>query len=357
MPVDARCLGSSMVSQVACVIQPKAPREPSRGRKPTMNTSLIRCSGVLLAAVLLFAACSSSAPEQTTQPTTTTEAVATTTEDVPVAEDFPVEIDGVIIAAQPERIVSLSPSATEMLFAIGAGDQVIAADSFSNFPAEAPTQEGLQAFTPNLEAIAAFDPDLLITSFDPENALATAFAALEVPVIVQPGALTIDDTYAQIAALGLASGNIDKAAAVNADIRARVDAAIQVSSASSEAPVRVYHELDDTFFSVSSASFIGDLYARLGFENVADPADPDGLGYPQVTAEYLVEADPTLIVITDLVGYGPDDVAARPGWDSMTAVQSNNIVQINSDVASRWGPRVADLAEQLAQLAQPVATG
>jgi iron complex transport system substrate-binding protein len=324
-----------------------------------MNTPLARLSGALVAAVLTLAACASVEEPAAQGPiqTTTTEAVAITTEPEPVPGDYPVEIDGVTIAAKPDRIVSLSPSATEILFAVGAGDQVIAADSLSNFPTEAPSQDGLQAFTPNIEAIAAFDPDLLITSFDPESALATAFGALEVPVMVQPGALTIDDTYAQIADLGLATGKIDEAATVVADIRARVDAAIEMSAATGTEPVRVYHELDDTFFSVSSASFIGDLYARLGFENVADPADPDGLGYPQVTAEYLIEADPTLIVITDLVGYGPDDVAARPGWDSMTAVQANNIVQINADVASRWGPRVADLAEQLAELSVPVATG
>jgi iron complex transport system substrate-binding protein len=328
-----------------------------------MNTSLVGCSRAFLAAVLLLAACSNSeatnaeqpAAEESTQPTTTAAATSTTGAEVAL-DDFPVEIDGVVIAAQPRRIVSLSPSATEMLFALGAGDQVIAADSFSNFPPEAPTQPGLEAFTPNVEAIAAFEPDLLITSFDPENALATAFGALKVPVIVQPGAFTIEDTYTQITDLGLVTGKVDEAAAVNADIRARVDAAIQASSDSGAAGVRVYHELDDTFYSASSASFIGDLYARLGFENVADPADPDGFGYPQVTAEYLIEADPSVIVITDQVGYGPDDVAARPGWDSMTAVQANNIVQIDADIASRWGPRVADLAEQLAQLSSPVAT-
>ncbi len=330
-----------------------------------MTMSAARRSVALLVAVIALGACSStdeSAADDVLEPTTTTEEpttaeVATTPTTAPDLSDFPVDINGVVVPVEPEQIVSLSPSATEMLFAIGAGDQVIAVDSFSDYPADAPTQDGLEAFTPNVEAIAAFEPDLLITSFDPEDALATAFGALDVPVLVQPGALSVDDTYAQIADLGRATGHTDEAAELNADIRERIDAAVAARAQSRDEPLRVYHELDDTFFSASSASFIGDLYSRLGFVNIADEADPDGFGFPQLTAEYIIEADPTVIVITDQVGYGAEDVAARPGWDSITAVQASNIVQIDADVASRWGPRVVDLAEQLASLALPVATG
>ncbi len=326
-----------------------------------MLTTFLARSGAAVAALLLFAACGSAgeatAPETTAAEAASTSTTAPTTTEVLPVEAYPVDVGGITISAQPNRIVSLSPSATEILFAIGAGDLVIASDSFSNYPPEAPTEEGLAAFTPNVEAISAFEPDLIVTSFDPENVLATAFGALGVPVLVQPGALTIDDTYAQIADLGVATDHIDDAAAVNASIRARVDAAIAASKQANVEPLRLYHELDDTFYSVSSASFIGDLYAKLGFINIADAADPDGFGYPQLTPEYLVEADPSLIVITDQVGYGPTDVAARPGWETITAVQSNNIVQIDADIASRWGPRVADLAEELSQLSLPAATG
>ena len=340
-----------------------------------------RCGAVLLAGALAVAACGSGAADDAAEDvaedvsevvTTTAEAdetttvpddeeETTTTEAEIAVEAYPVELEApngvVTVAAMPQRIVSLSPSTTEMLFAIGAGGQVEAVDSFSTYPADAPVTD-LSAFEPNFEAIAAFEPDLVITSFDLENSLTDAFAAIDVPVLVQSSALTIDDTYAQIADLGVITGNIDEAAAVNADVRTRVQAAIAGSMANASGdPVRVYHELDDTFFSISSASFIGDIYAKLGFENVADEADPDGFGYPQVTPEYLIAADPTLIVITDQVGYTVDDVAARPGWDSMTAVQSGNVVQIDADIASRWGPRVADLAERLAELSAPATTG
>lgn len=331
-----------------------------------MNTFTRRSGGLLVAAALALSACGGSTEDGTPAEsvTTTTEAAPaeeTTTTEAMVEEvgGYPLELTtgngDVTITAKPERIVSLSASATEMLFAIGAGGQVVAVDSFSNYPADAPITD-LSAFDPNFEAISAFEPDLVITSFDSEDALKSAFGALDVPVVTMPSALTIEDTYAQIADLGLITDNIDQAATVNADIRDRVDAAVAAASDSGES-IKVYHELDDTFFSVSSSSFIGDLYAKMGFENVADPADPDGYGYPQVTPEFLLEANPDLIVITDQVGYTAEDVAARPGWDVIAAVESSNIVVMDADIASRWGPRVADLAELMAGLTTSVTTG
>ncbi len=331
-----------------------------------MNIRTRRLGALLLGASLALAACGGStddtAPADSTETTAATEPTTTTEvmEDTEALGGYPVELAAangdVSIAARPERIVSLSASATEMLFAIGAGSQVVAVDSFSDYPAEAPTTD-LGAFDANFEAISAFEPDLVVAMFDSENALTTAFAALDVPVLVLPSAGTIDETYAQIADLGVVTDHVDRAASVNAEIRGRVDAAVALAASGSGEPVKVFHELDDTFYSASSSSFIGDLYAKMGFENVADLADPDGYGYPQVTPEYLIEADPQLIVITDQVGYTTDDVAARPGWDVITAVKSRNIVSLDADVASRWGPRVAELAEALAELSVPVTTG
>ncbi len=312
---------------------------------------------------MLTAACGGSDPDQAgatvDEPTetTTTTAAATSTIEAEII-DFPVSIDTlngtVTIVDRPQRIVSLSASATEILFAVGAGGQVIAVDSFSNFPAEAPFTD-LSAFEPNLEAISTYEPDLVITSFDPENALSEAFALLDVPVLIQGGALSLDDTYGQIAEIGLATGNVDEAAAVIDQIRERIDVAIARTVGTDS--LRIYHELDDTYYSVSSASFLGDIYDQLGFENIADPADPDGYGYPQLTPESIVEADPQLIIITDQVGYTTDDVAARPGWNSISAVSNGAIEQVNADIASRWGPRIADYVEQMAEIATAVKTG
>jgi iron complex transport system substrate-binding protein len=248
----------------------------------------------------------------------------------------------VTIEAQPERIVSLSATATEMLFAVGAGEQVEAADSYSNYPPEAPTTD-LAAFEPNLEAVASYDPDLVVLS-TPNEEIETGMAQIGVPVIVLPAAASLDDTYEQIAILGEATGQIDGAAEANAAIRSGIDEVL-ATAATSDQPVRVYHELDETFFSASSASFIGQLYELLGYENIADPADADGTGFPQLQVDQILAGDPTLIVYTDAYEYDATDIAARPGWDSLTAVADGNIVEVNADIASRWGPRVVDFLD------------
>lgn len=249
----------------------------------------------------------------------------------------------VTIEARPERIVSMSSTATEILFAIGAGDQVAAVDSFSNYPPEAPITD-LSAFEPNLEAVAGYDPDLVVLGFGNEE-LEAGLADIGVPVLVQPPAAALDDTYDQVAQLGEATGQIDGAAAVNGEIRSGIETVLAEVPDTDET-VRVYHELDDTFFSASSGSFIGQLYELLGFENVADAADPDGSNpFPQLQVDQILASDPNLIVYTDAYSYDADDIAARPGWDSLSAVTDGNIVEVDDDVASRWGPRVVDFLQ------------
>jgi iron complex transport system substrate-binding protein len=309
----------------------------------------IRIALALLAGLVLFAAACGDADDAADpgEGTTTTTPPAEEPAEPGDDEDaFPVTVGGATIEQRPQRIVSLSPTATEVLFAIGAGEQVVAVDDQSNHPDDAPLSD-LSGFDPNLEAIAAHDPDLVVVSFDPID-LTSALGQIGVPVLVQAPALDFDDAYAQIEQLGAATGNLGGAAQVVADTRARVDAAIAEVEEVDRA-VSVYHELDDTFFTASSASFIGEVYAQLGLENIADAADPDGTGFPQLSAEYILEADPDLIVITQEIGYGPEEVAARPGWDQITAVANGDIVQVDSDLASRWGPRFVEFLELMAQ--------
>ncbi len=264
------------------------------------------------------------------------------------ATGFPVTIESDggtwTLAAAPQRIVSLSPTATEILFAIGAGDQVIAADAFSNYPPEAPTTD-LSGFDPNVEAITAYEPDLVVIAND-ANDLIASLTTLEIPVLVSPAPVDLEQGFDEMAALGLATGRVDETAAAVTDLRAELDAAF---AAAPDAPVRVYHELDETFFSASSDGFIGAVYARMGAENIADAADPDGTGFPQLTEEYIVEADPEVIVITDQVSYTADDVAARPGWGEVAAVEAGNIVVVEADIASRWGPRLPQFVTAVAE--------
>ena len=253
---------------------------------------------------------------------------------------------------RPERIVSLSPMATEVLFAIGAGDQVVAVDEFSYYPPEAPVTD-LSGWDPNVEAVLSYEPDLVVIAHD-ANDLMAGLDAVGVEVLMSLAPADFEGGFDSIAELGMAAGRIDEAAALVADLRAEIDAAL---AAAPNVPVRVYHELDNTYFSVSSNSFIGVVYAAMGATNIADEADADGFGYPQLTEEYIIEADPELMVITDLVGYTPDDVAARPGWGEVSAVRKGNIVMVNADIASRWGPRlpqfIAAVAEALQSVVEP----
>lgn len=261
------------------------------------------------------------------------------------AASFPVtvSVSGVdtTIEAEPQAIVSLSPTATEMLFAVGAGGQVVAVDDFSNFPAEAPTTD-LSGFEPNVEAILSFEPDLVLMSGD-RNDVVPALADAGIPSLILPSATTFDDTYTQIEVVGAATGHVGDAAEVVANMQRDIEELVAAVPERDE-PLTYYHELDDTLFSVTSQTFIGQVYALAGLENVADAADPDGEngGFPQLSAEFLVDADPDLIFLADTkcCAQTAETVADRGGFEDLTAVRNGNIVELDDDVASRWGPRI-----------------
>ena len=251
--------------------------------------------------------------------------------------------------ASASRIVSLSPTATEMLFAIGAGGQVVAVDSNSNYPEEAPKTD-LSAYEPNIEAIAGYKPDLVVYSDDPGE-LAAGLGKLSIPALRQPAATRLDDTYAQLDQLGRATGHQAEAAQLTATMRAEIE---KIAAARPERPLTYYHELDKNLYSATSKTFIGQLYAQLGMKNIADAADKEASGYPQLSAEYVIKADPDLIFLADTkcCGQSARTVAARDGWDQLTAVRSGGVVALDDDVASRWGPRVVDFLKTVAAKVQ-----
>ena len=260
----------------------------------------------------------------TAAPTTTTAAPTTTSTEAPAP-------------ALPESIVSLSATATEILFAIGAGGQVVAVDDQSTYPVEAP-MSALSGFTPNVESIAGYDPDLVVISYDPGD-LVVGLEALGIDVLMQGAANAIDDTYAQIAELGGLTGHVDEAAALNTAIVAELEA---LAEGQPGAGMTYFHEIDSTLYSATSSTFLGRLYALLGLENIADPADEDGWGYPQLSPEYVIDVDPDLIFLADAEwGVSAETVAARPGWDTMSAVQGGNVFPLD-ETAGRWGPRIVD---------------
>jgi len=255
-----------------------------------------------------------------------------------------VSVGSVTVPRRPERIVSLSPTATEILFAIGAGRQVVAVDEASSFPAEAP-RTGLSGYTPNLEALASYRPDLVVYSIDPGE-LGGALATLRMPGILQPPAERMDDAYRQITELGAATGHRAEASRLVGSMKKQITAIIK-SVAEPESPASYYHELDEGYYTATSQTFIGEIYGLLGLDNIADRA---GNGYVKLSGEYIVEANPDLIFLADArcCGQSAATVAARPGWDQIDAVKNGAVFPLDDDVASRWGPRTVDLLQTLA---------
>mgnify|MGYP000523307235 CR=1 FL=1 len=240
----------------------------------------------------------------------------------------------------PKAIISLSPSSTEMLFAIGAGDQVIAVDQYSDYPAEAlELPHDLSGFEPNVEAIAALEPDLVVME---STSVQEQLEALGIPVFVALAPPTFGDLYTQIEQLGAATGHIGEAVELVGQMQADIEAALATVPAVTES-LSIFHELDATLYSVTSGSFIGQVYTLFGLTNIADGVEP-GNDYPQLNAEYIISSAPDLIFLADTkyAGESPATVAARPGWDAIPAVANGNVIAMDDDIASRWGPRIID---------------
>jgi len=269
-----------------------------------------------------------------------------------VTAGFPVTVTGangsVTLATRPTRIVSLSPTATEMLFALGAGSQVTAVDDQSSYPADAPRTK-LSGFQPNVEAVAGYSPDLVVLSND-ENGAVAGLTKLKIPVLQLPAAQTLQDSYQQEVTLGEVTGHRADAETLVTRTKARIAAAV-ASVPHAQTPLRVYHELDPTYYSATSSTFIGSIYRLFGLANIADGAKDTSGGYPQLSAEFVVKQAPDLIVLADSRCCHQDaaSLAKRPAFASLPAVKEDRVISVDDDIASRWGPRVADFAEQVAQ--------
>jgi iron complex transport system substrate-binding protein len=333
---------------------------------PTSEDVFMRKLAIAIALALLGAACggadAATEPSTTALPATTTttasppssttppSSTAPPTTVVAVESPFPARVahgtGEVTITQRPEAIVSLSATATEILFALGAGDQVAAVDSQSNYPPGAPLTD-LTAFTPSVEAIAALEPDLVVMSFDPGD-IESGLTALDIPVMVQFPALSLEDMYTQMSQLGMATDHVAAADTLVADIQETI-AELREELGGRTEPLTYYYELDDTYYTVTSSTFVGELFSVVGLVSIADPAAEEGFGFPQLSPEFILEANPDLIFLADTLCCAQSalTVAQRPGWDELTAVQNGSIVELNDDVASRWGPRIVDLLEEI----------
>jgi iron complex transport system substrate-binding protein len=260
---------------------------------------------------------------------------------------------------RPTCVVSLSPAATETLYAIGAGPQVQAVDTDSDYPTTGLPAKRINALNPSVEAIlgvckpTATDkstkPDLVIIAYD-ANDVQQKLIGLGITVVDQDAPSNLAGAYDQIEQLGELTGHVKRATALVASLQASV--AQDISSVPSHPGKRltVYYELDPTYYSLTSSTFVGSILKGLGVVNIADAKNTSAdAGYPQLSDEYVVSADPKLIFLADTVCCHQDaaTLAQRPGFAGVAAVADHHVVNLNDDVASRWGPRLGLLVSEL----------
>ena len=273
------------------------------------------------------------------------------------AAAFPVTLRAangkVTIPKRPARIVVLGATHTETLYAIGAGRQVVAVDDQSNHPARAPRTK-LSSFRPNAEAVARYRPDLVVTS-TAANKLLPALRRLRVPVLLAPSATHIGGAYEQMKQIGTATGHRPAADRLIRRMKRRIAAAVR--SAPNGRGLSFFHELTPDLYTVTSKTFIGRVYGLFGMRNIADAADRAD-DFPQLSAEYVLAADPAIVVLADTkcCGQSAAKVARRPGWSAMKAVRQRQVIALDDDIPSRWGPRIVDFVEQVASIVRRVRT-
>jgi iron complex transport system substrate-binding protein len=285
--------------------------------------------------------------------------VDTVDDDTPTKSDaaaeFPVTVVSgaadanteITVESEPTSIVSLSPTATEMLWAVGAGDQVVAVDDQSDYPEDVPTSE-LSGYEPNVEAILEKEPDLVVTASD-QGDLVAGLEKARVPTLVLPSAANLEESYDQIDRVGAATGHADEAEDVVAGMRSDIEAAL--ADAPDVDDVSYFHELTPDLYTAGGSTFIGEVYGLFGLENIADEASK-GDDYPQLSSEYVVSADPELVFLADgeCCDVAAADVDKRPGWARVDAVEDEQVHVVNEDVVSRWGPRVVEFVELISEI-------
>ena len=333
----------------------------------------------LLAVVALLGACAPpaptaapTAPAPTTVPPTTVPptaapptvapptAVPPTAAPKPAAtaatagSGFPVTVKDdagrqVTLARPPQRIVSIAPSNTEILFALGLGERVVGVDQFSNYPPEAKQKPQLGSYVkPDLEALVAATPDLVLASeAHTKSVLPELEARKVVTLVVDPK--NVDQVFDRILLIGKVTGQDASAEKLVGQLKER---AASVTARVKDAPkTRVFFELSPELYTAGPGTFVHDLIERSAGQNVAADA---GQPWPQLSLEAIVQRDPEVVLLGDEVaGETPEKVKARPAWAKVSAVRAGRVVVIDPDLANRPGPRVVDGLEQVARALHP----
>jgi iron complex transport system substrate-binding protein len=257
----------------------------------------------------------------------------------------------VTINRQPNRIVSLDPTATEDLYAMGAGTQVVAVDQDSDYPPGVPVTS-LSGLTPNIEAIAKYNPSLVVASQN-SGGLVSGLGKLGIPVLIEPAVSTLSGAYQQIEQLGRATGHYNQSTEVVTNMQEVITDTVRQVGTKYKGMTYYWELSNDPYYSATSATFIGHVLDMFGLKNIADAAGkPADGGYPELSQEYIVTAKPQLIFLADNMpadgGQTPAIVAKRPGWAGIPAVADHAVFGLNDDIASRWGPRLPSLVNEIA---------
>lgn len=261
------------------------------------------------------------------------------------------ESDGqkLTLTQAPQRIVSLSANATDIICAIGGGEQLVAVEQYANCPANGQAKPAVDAFQPSLEAIAAYQPDMVYVSTD-AGSIVEALRGANIPVLFISLPTTLAGTLDQIQLFGQATGHAPEAASVVHGLQQRIDGIKRALDDVTAGP-KIYHELDNTYFSAAPSSFVGDFYNVLKAQNIAAGAADD---YPQLSAELIVQRNPDVIILADEdAGETAETVAARPGWAAINAVKNGRICVIDPDIVSQPSTKIADGLETLAKCLYP----
>jgi len=317
---------------------------------------------LLLASVIGLTACNAATPVPTATPPAPTATLAPTATPTPLPPTatpslYPMTITDmagreVTIAAEPQRIVSLSPSNTEILYALGLGDRVVGVTEYCNYPPEAAQKPKVGGFSDvNTEKVVEAQPDLILVASIHIPEVLPALEKLGFTILVLdahdfPGVLD------GIRLVGKVTAQEQVAEALTARMQQRADA-IAKAVAGRERP-RVYWELDSTLWTAGPGSFVQDLIERAGGRNIAANAKQ---AWVQLNAEAIIAADPEVIFLADHpYGESANSVATRAGWDKISAVVNRRIIELTEEqgnIVSRPGPRVIDALELIAHALHP----
>ncbi|MCL4394578.1 MAG: cobalamin-binding protein [Chloroflexi bacterium] len=322
---------------------------------------------ILALGVASCAPAATPAPTATTAPTVAATIAPTTAPPTsaavpPTTAPTPITITDVAgrkmkLAGIPQRIISLAPSNTEILFALDVGSKVVAVDDFSDYPAEAKAlpKIGGSSGKYNFEQIVALKPDLILAAeiTSPEAIQKLEDLKLAVAVI-SVTKTSFDSILNDITLAGQMTGQVEQAKRVTTEMKQKIDA-IKSKVATAKTQPRVYWELDASDpakpFTVGPGNFVNDLITLAGGVNVfGSTSEP----YPQISIEQVVTVNPEMIILSDAAyGITVESVLKRSGWENIDAVKNKQVYPIDSNLTNRPGPRIVDGFEAVAKLIHP----